>query len=294
MNFEAVLRPMLSCARVGAALPLSGGVSAEVHAVTVRYDDDRTEEVVVRRHRAIAGKPEAGARASLEYALLGVLHGRGVPTPRPRGLIPPDTLVLDRMPGSTTLPDGAAAPMAAALAAIHATPLRGLPALPLREDPQVALRAWLPDLLGEQRLAGVGATPCLLHGDFWPGNLLWSNGTLSVVLDWEDAALGDAMSDVACARVELACAAGEAVAEAFTTHYLTLTSTNAEGLAAWDLYASTAALHYMAQWGLAPDVLANRRAKTLAFQRRAIATLVDRGCLRRDRSDTSEAGSPTS
>ncbi len=32
----------------------------------------------------------------------------------------------------------------------------------------------------------------LLHGDFWPGNTLWRNGSLLAVIDWEQPAAGDA------------------------------------------------------------------------------------------------------
>ena len=27
--------------------------------------------------------------------------------------------------------------------------------------------------------------PVLLHGDFWPGNILWRDGRLVAVIDWE-------------------------------------------------------------------------------------------------------------
>jgi aminoglycoside phosphotransferase (APT) family kinase protein len=37
----------------------------------------------------------------------------------------------------------------------------------------------------------------LLHGDFWPGNALWRDGALVAILDWEDAAIGDPLADVA-------------------------------------------------------------------------------------------------
>src|SRR5262249_7766747 len=42
----------------------------------------------------------------------------------------------------------------------------------------------------------------LLHGDFWPGNLLWRDGALVGVIDWEDAALGDPLADLANSRLE--------------------------------------------------------------------------------------------
>ncbi len=49
----------------------------------------------------------------------------------------------------------------------------------------------------------------LLHGDFWPGNLLWKEGGLVAVIDWEDAALGDPLADVANARLEILWAFGD-------------------------------------------------------------------------------------
>ena len=38
----------------------------------------------------------------------------------------------------------------------------------------------------------------LLHGDFWPGNLLWHEGELAGVIDWEDAATGNPLEDFQC------------------------------------------------------------------------------------------------
>jgi aminoglycoside phosphotransferase (APT) family kinase protein len=79
----------------------------------------------------------------------------------------------------------------------------------------------------------------VLHGDFWPGNILWRGDELVAVIDWEDAAVGDPLSDIACCRVELACAYGEAAMEAFTRHYLRARdgAVAPERLALWELYA---------------------------------------------------------
>ncbi|HYI01996.1 aminoglycoside phosphotransferase family protein [Hyalangium sp.] len=74
----------------------------------------------------------------------------------------------------------------------------------------------------EQREAGQEPrlTGSVLHGDFWPGNILWQEDRIAAVIDWEDAAVGDPLSDLACSRVELMCAYGEAAMEAFTAHFL--------------------------------------------------------------------------
>ena len=174
-------------------------------------------------------------------------------------------------------PTDAARPMAEVLARIHATELVSLPALPMREDPIAALLELSPATPGladalRARGAFVGVAR-LLHGDFWPGNLVWQGGEIAAVLDWEDAAVGDPLSDLACARVELACAAGEAAAREFTDCYVRMSEVEAGRLPVWDLYVSTAALAVMDRWGLPADVLARRREVTEGFMNRARAEL---------------------
>jgi aminoglycoside phosphotransferase (APT) family kinase protein len=277
MDPQVLIERLEPGARVTLCEPLAGGVSAEVTAVTFVAADGGTDRVVVRRHRNVAGKHDRELRAAREHALLTVLHAHGAPVPRSRLFVAPDTLVQDLIEGSTALPADPAEPLARALAAIHAMHPATLPELPKREDPEPELREWLPDLNGlDEALARVGrfsSSPALLHGDYWPGNVLWHEGRLAAVLDWEDAAVGDRLSDVACARVELACAAGAQAAAAFTHAYQELTGIDAARLPAWDLYVATAALRYMDDWGLAPDALAARKATTRAWQAGALAAL---------------------
>lgn len=277
MEPQALIDRLAPGARVTDCRPLTGGVSAEVHAVTFVTPAGAAERVVVRRHREVPGKPGRVDRAAREHALLGTLHAHGVAVPDSRLFVPPDTLVIDFVPGDTRLPPNAGAALAAALAAVHRQSLDGLPALPVREDPLPELRAWLPRIAGLETavrsLGDYAQTPRLLHGDFWPGNVLWHEGRLAAILDWEDAAIGDPLSDVACARVELACAAGPAEAAQFTGTYFELTGLSRRRLPVWDLYVTTAALTYMDQWGLQPDALAARKAVTQVAQARALAEL---------------------
>lgn len=118
--------------------------------------------------------------------------------------------------------------MAEAPARIHAAPVAGFPALPLRDDPLPELFCFLRqdvefDAL-RARLAGMtparAAGPViLLHGDFWPGNLLWQDEQIAGIPDWEDAACGDPLSDVACIALELRYVAGGEGAESFLRAY---------------------------------------------------------------------------
>ena len=48
-----------------------------------------------------------------------------------------------------------------------------------------------------------------LHGDFWPGNVLWKEKEIVGLLDWEYAAMGDPVSDIAVASLELRYGLGE-------------------------------------------------------------------------------------
>jgi aminoglycoside phosphotransferase (APT) family kinase protein len=273
----AIVAQICPGGRLVSATLLVGGVSAAVQGVDFVRPDGATERIVVRTHRDVAGKPDRRGRAAREYALLVVLHARGVAVPRPRLFVPPETLVVDRVEGDTTLSNDPTEALAEALAAIHHTATAGLPALPVFTDPMPALREWLPELTDHPRMrAGCGIhteAPRLLHGDFWPGNVLWRGAELAAVLDWEDAALGDPLSDLACARVELARMTDDATAERFTRAYGRRCTIDADRLCWWDVFVSTAALQYMDGWGLAPDILASRRATASAWQARALLAL---------------------
>ena len=85
------------------------------------------------------------------------------------------------------------------------------------------------------------------------------------MIDWEDAALGDPMCDVACARVELLCAHRQPAMDLFTNQYAARAPIEAKRLVAWEIYASAAALASMAQWGLPPEVENARRQSTKEF-----------------------------
>lgn len=284
-DIVAAIESLAPGASITQVEPLTGGVSADVARVTLAVGDG-TLRIVVRRHRDVAGKPARAERATREFALLRVLHAHGVPVPKPWAFVPPQTLLLDWVEGDAGLPDvtakgwhdTVATALATALAAIHAiTGDAGLPELPLLTDPLPALCEWLPALplrdVAATQMPPFTGTPRLLHGDYWPGNVLWDGDGLVAVIDWEDAALGDPLTDVACARVELCCAHGEALADAFTAAYARVAALDHARLPWWDLFVSSAALQYMDQWGLAADVLAARKRATVAFQARALAQL---------------------
>lgn len=94
--------------------------------------------------------------------------------------------------------------------------------------------------------------PVLLHGDYWPGNVVWQDGRIAAVIDWEDAAVGDPLADVSNARLEILWAFGPDCMDDFTRHYRTLMpETDLRALPYWDLYAAfRLAPSKFAAWGL--------------------------------------------
>ena len=206
--------------------------------------------------------------------------------------------------------------MAACLSQVHGTPTAALPALPKRLDPLPELLDFLPataewSAFREhlQRLENTGFTgaPVLLHGDFWPENLIWRDGRIAGVLDWEDAAMGDPLSDVACASLELRYLYGETGAKTFENAYArrggpvsnpkgsqaqsapaaSARSESPDGLepeqgfaldpqryALWRAYVAAAAQQAMGAWGLEPSREAHMRRVALDSLREAAASLL--------------------
>ncbi len=78
----------------------------------------------------------------------------------------------------------------------------------------------------------------LLHGDFWPGNILWQEEKLVAVIDWEDAQLGDPLSDLAISRLDILEIFGMEAMYAFTDQYKSRMPIDYTTLPYWDLCAA--------------------------------------------------------
>lgn len=80
--------------------------------------------------------------------------------------------------------------------------------------------------------------PGLLHGDYWPGNILWRDGQLAAVIDWEDACFGDPLEDFAISRLDILWIFGREAMESFSRYYQFLRAVDIRALPYWDLYAA--------------------------------------------------------
>nr|WP_184130262.1 phosphotransferase [Deinococcus humi] len=262
--------------------PLAGGVSARVSALQVCWSGGHVERLVVREYggRDLQVNPDI---ARQEFELLRVLVAAGLPVPRPR-YAQPGLLVLDFAEGTTDFHpadhSGFVRGLATFLARLHALSTAELAFLPVLTDlsprPEI-----LDDSLSETRIRDAlqqfGPPPmaasAVLHGDFWPGNVLWAGGRLSAVIDWEDASLGDPLADVANARLELLFFLGPDAMHAFTDDYGRQTGTGLAHLAYWDLRAALRPCGKMAEWGLEVELEGRMRWRHAQFVDAALARL---------------------
>ncbi|MEM9622655.1 MAG: phosphotransferase [Pseudomonadota bacterium] len=280
--------------------PLTGGVSAHTTAIEMRQAGDAVRHVVVRRHGDASFKDHHADVTQTEFNLLQALHNAGLSVPPPLlvdasgSLLPSPFLVMELIAGTSHVATAhiptALAQMADFLAQLHQLDPEqlNLPVLPTGDDPiQGALR-YIPDTAELRQLRGAlqdwtlrPASARLLHGDFWPGNVLWQDQQLAAVLDWEDASVGSPLSDLAASRCELHVAYGSTAVETFTQRYSEYGNGDAHtdsyadayahhaDLAVWELYAGYAALSSLHAWGLPANQEQHRRQRTTEFVQRA-------------------------
>ena len=282
-DLPAAVERVFPGALLRAARRLTGGVSADVHALDLEWPDGPRRTVVLRRHRA-EWKARHGQVAQMEYEVLRALHTAGLPVPEPLlldtsgALLPEPFLVMEFVEGSIDVPadrlDASLDLMAAALLRVHSLPPGKLPDLPPRTDPLPELFDYLSatgqnlplrEHLSRCTDSAYEGEPVLLHGDYWPGNLLWRQGRLAAILDWEDAASGDPWSDVASCRLELLWKYGSAAMNRFTAAYARERAIDHRRLALWQLFCASAAIHFMGAWGLEPAREAEMRKTALVF-----------------------------
>jgi aminoglycoside phosphotransferase (APT) family kinase protein len=263
------------------AWKLEGGVSAQVMALEIEQADGQTKKLLVRQHGEV-DRTQNPQIAADEFKLLDLLHAAGLPVPAPYYLdqsceiFPIPYIVIEYIEGESiftldAVPD-LIPQLAAQLARIHKLDgsRQDFSFLPqqakIYADKLGTRPARLDDSLDEGHirdvLEAVGPLPLrnksvLLHGDFWPGNILWRDGRLVGVIDWEDARLGDPLSDLANSRLETLWAFGREVMQRFTQCYLTTTGIDATLLPYWDLYAALKPALRLAEW--AGDAVVEKR-----------------------------------
>lgn len=247
---------------------LAGGISAGAtrwNVVTSRGDNQR---VVVRAPSWDGGV--SLERARIEARVLAFAADSGIAAPRLYGLDEQHgRLVLEFVEGAPrfTLPvgDGWLQRFAAGLRAVHrVTPVTAdLSFLPARQDsvermlaeppavPDVALREPQVRAALLARRPTAHNPPSLLHGDYWPGNVVWRGDELAAIIDWEEAEVGDVLADLSIARLDLLWAFGRGAMDRFTELYVSRSHVSVEHLPWWDLVAALRPMSNLERWASA-------------------------------------------
>jgi aminoglycoside phosphotransferase (APT) family kinase protein len=251
---------------------LRGGISAQMTALEVMRGDGTRHKLIVRQPnaRTLQLNPRAAAD---EFRLLQIVQAVGVKTQTPYLLdesgtiLPAPYLVIEYIEGAPEYapadPIAFAEQVATQLATLHSAgseevDLAFLPAQAPRLNAKISSRpATLDESLqeGDIRAAletlwpipAMGA-PTLLHGDFWPGNLLWQDGKLVAVIDWEDAEVGDPIADLATTRLDMLWIVGHDAMHALTARYQALRGGDYATLPAWDLVAALRPMGRLDVW----------------------------------------------
>ncbi|MBL8161723.1 MAG: aminoglycoside phosphotransferase family protein, partial [Anaerolineae bacterium] len=222
------------------AEPMLGGISAQVLLLHVRHADNAVGKYLVRVHGE--GDRKRNPDVALhEYSILRHVYAAGLPVAKPVHLdqscevYPLPYIVVGYIEGKTEFAPrdipGFVQQYATLLARIHQ--VKGAPDFLIDRAAMVQQRIqYQPDELDDTvDEAGLRAklrtlfplrqmnAPALLHGDFWPGNLIWQDGRLVGVVDWEDVDVGDPLADLSIARLEMLWMCGQAAMHDFTRAY---------------------------------------------------------------------------
>jgi len=260
-RFERLIQAIAAGSKLRRTWSLAGGISARMTALEIERPDGQAASMIVRQpgEGSLKQNPHA---AQDEFKLLQLTRSLGLATPEPYYLdqsgtiFPTPYLVIEYVEGQPEFAPARPADfirqLATQLAKIHSADCSNLDVSFLPRYPgecaESSARPPAPvDILFDvARIRAAFAAgppaqrnaPSLLHGDFWPGNILWRDGQLVAMVDWEDAALGDPLADLAISRLDVLCIFGVDALDAFTDHYTSKVAIDYADLPYWDLCAA--------------------------------------------------------
>lgn len=244
---------------------LEGDFSNSTHLVEGKSPDGSLFQIVTRRY-AIFGDYDRGEKARREFKTLQLLKNHAVPVPAPLYLddigkiLGSPGIVTQYMPGKLIMaqpyPAQWAEMLANTLASIHTTPIEAsdtpflldansevlwflkskdsmpeyISAHPKGNALWQAMLDYLPSMTRVE--------PALVHIDYWSGNILWDQGVISAVVDWEEAAQGDPCIDVAYCRMDMILSDMSEAADRFLATYEKETNKPVANLGFWELAAA--------------------------------------------------------
>ena len=282
------IRSALHVIDPAAALQRIDALSRRAFALHAMWPDGKAARLILLTHSE-NDRRRNSKMANDEFRLLQTLQRADLPVAQPLHLCTahdPPFFITDGLQGSSRFePQDLArycGQLADALSAIHALDLS-------RHDlsflPAQAARIAASLLTTGHEFASIAAAmrsahrfiranpPVLLHGDFWPGNLLWQGEKLAGVIDWEDAMLGDPLGDLGKSRLEILWALGYEAMEIYTARYLARgAQLDTSALPYWDLWGAQRLQHF-ASFAADAEQAARWQAQYSQFVDNAIAAL---------------------
>lgn len=222
---------------VATARPLAGGMTSTMLGLR----DSSGGESVLRLMTEEPWRTHGVELTTRERDAQLALVGTAVPAPTSLGLDADGVAagvaahLMSRLPGEpmSTIDDASLRVMAQMLTTIHTV----RPAEPFRifqswaEEATWVVPSWTTRPESWRRafelLAGPQPPyePTFLHRDFSHRNLLWTDGTISGVVDWVETSTGPAWLDAGHAATTLAVGFGTEPAAAFLDHYAVMSRT---------------------------------------------------------------------
>jgi aminoglycoside phosphotransferase (APT) family kinase protein len=209
---------------------LSHGVASNVELVAVHG-----RELVLRTygaHSLIQAMPNAVANEVAALTAAGDVLAPLVPQvvdfdPSGASAGSP-ALIMTLRPGAPVVRDVDVMRLAAPLAQLHGSVLpRGLgPVWRWRDPARAKVPEWTRAPAAWESLADLVRSPSpaapsvFLHRDYHPGNVLWTGGEITGVVDWATAGIGPRGMDVAHTRANLALIDGVVAADAYLAAYV--------------------------------------------------------------------------
>ncbi|TKH02679.1 DUF1679 domain-containing protein [Peribacillus simplex] len=294
-KFEQLAQKFDQGSKLIRAWELKGGISAEVTGLEILHSSGRIMKMIVRQHGDHDLKRNPNVAAD-EHKLLGIVKAAGLPVPMPYYLeqsceiFSKPCILIEFIEGKSEFTpsnlNDHVLQSAINLAKIHRVDCANLSLsfLPKLEKTYIAMlnnndRVILDETLNLSLIRDLLKyfTPLpsmnkevILHGDYWPGNLLWNEGKLVSIIDWEDSGLGDPLADLANSQLEILYHFGMQAMNDFTNQYKTLMpELNFTNLPYWQLFAALR-LSTFPEWGLEKSKENNWRKRHKSFVRQAI------------------------
>jgi aminoglycoside phosphotransferase (APT) family kinase protein len=243
-----------SSAVIRSVVRLEGGQHADTWKVVTAHPE---LSVVVRQF------PAADPAAASEQHVLRTLDGL-------EGLVPvllggdldgrwsqyPTSLIswLDGDADITpSYPEKWAVELGRALAVAHAMPtdrLAGMPSVfDRRGGSQELLNGPLATEVRSRWIQITGASEVLSHCDYWSGNVVWRDETLTGIVDWSGGARGPRGFDVGWCRLDLILLLGERIADVFLVAYEAAIGHTFNEIDLWDAWAVARSDDGVETWG---------------------------------------------